>query len=99
MSLGEDLARVWDGTAATPETRKKIIRTVISEIVVDVINDSVEMVIHWEGGDHTKIAVTRPAVWTSRIRRSPQPGRPSLQRAATHQGDFRHRFQSSFQPS
>jgi excisionase family DNA binding protein len=66
MSLGEDLARVWDGTAATPETRKKIIRTVISEIVVDVINDSVEMVIHWEGGDHTKIAVKKNRVGQTR---------------------------------
>jgi isopentenyl diphosphate isomerase/L-lactate dehydrogenase-like FMN-dependent dehydrogenase len=46
MCLGEELARAWDSSGATLETRKKIIRTVISEIVVDVVNDSVEMVVH-----------------------------------------------------
>jgi excisionase family DNA binding protein len=66
MCLGEDLARAWDSTGATPETRKKIIRTVISEIVVDVVNDSVEMVVHWEGGDHTKMVVKKNRVGQTR---------------------------------
>jgi hypothetical protein len=44
---------------ATAETRKKIIRTVISEIVVDVVVDSLELVIHWQGGDHTRLGVKK----------------------------------------
>ena len=40
---------------ATPETRKKIIRTVISEIIVDVIDDCLDLIIHWQGGDHTRL--------------------------------------------
>ena len=41
------------------ETRKKIIRTVISEIVVDVVVDSLELLIHWQGGDHTRLGVKK----------------------------------------
>ena len=33
------------------ETRKKILRLLIEEIVVDVVADKVELVIHWQGGD------------------------------------------------
>ena len=63
MALGQDLARAWESPVATPETRKKIIRTVISEIIVDIIGDTFEVIIHWQGGDHTRLAVngTAPA--------------------------------------
>ena len=59
MALGQDLARAWESPVATPETRKKIIRTVISEIIVDIIGDTFEVIIHWQGGDHTRLAVKR----------------------------------------
>jgi len=55
------IAGPWDSPGATPETRKKIIRTVISEIVVDVVGDSLELVIHWQGGDHTRLGVKKNA--------------------------------------
>ncbi len=59
MSLGKDLLRAWESPGTTPETRKKIIRTVISEIIVDVVDDKLEMVIHWQGGDHTNLSVKK----------------------------------------
>ena len=59
MALGQDLARAWDSPGATPETRKKIIRTVVSEIIVDIVGDAFELIIHWEGGDHTRLTVKR----------------------------------------
>ena len=59
MSLGRDLAAAWDSPGATAETRKKIIRTVISEIIVDVVGDTLELVIHWQGGDHTRLTVKK----------------------------------------
>ena len=39
ISLGQDLVRAWESPSTTPETRKKIIRTVISEIIVDIVGD------------------------------------------------------------
>jgi excisionase family DNA binding protein len=59
MALGRDLAAAWDSPGATAETRKKIIRTVISEIIVDVVGDTLELVIHWQGGDHTRLTVKK----------------------------------------
>jgi DNA invertase Pin-like site-specific DNA recombinase len=53
MSLGQDLIRAWQSPGTTPETRKKIIRTVISEIIVDIVGDTLELIVHWQGGDHT----------------------------------------------
>ncbi len=38
---------------------KKIVRTVISEIIVDVVGDTLDLIVHWEGGDHTRLAVKR----------------------------------------
>ena len=59
MALGQDLMQAWENPGATPETRKKIIRTVISEIIVDIVGDTLELIIHWQGGDHTRLMVKR----------------------------------------
>jgi len=59
MALGRDLLRAWESPGTTPETRKKIIRTVISEIIVDIVGDNLELIVHWEGGDHTRLIVKR----------------------------------------
>jgi excisionase family DNA binding protein len=59
MALGQDLVRAWESPGTTPETRKKIIRTVISEIIVDIVTDTLELVIHWQGGDHTRLTVKK----------------------------------------
>lgn len=59
LALGQDLARAWDRPGVAPETRKRIIRTVVEEIVVDVVGDALELVIHWRGGDHTRLSVRK----------------------------------------
>lgn len=59
MLLGRDLLRAWESPGATSETRKKIVRTVISEIIVDVAEDALELIIHWQGGDHTRLTVRK----------------------------------------
>jgi excisionase family DNA binding protein len=59
MALGQDLVRAWESPGTTPETRKKIIRTVISEIIVEIVGDTLELIIHWQGGDHTRLAAKR----------------------------------------
>ena len=58
MSLGNDLARAWDSPGASFETKKKIIRLLITEIVVDV-SDTLDLIIHWQGGDHTQLTVQK----------------------------------------
>ena len=59
LALGRDLPRAWHSVGASVETRKKILRLLIEEIVVDVAADNIELVIHWRGGDHTRLSVKK----------------------------------------
>ena len=59
LALGADLPRVWDHPAAGNETRKRILRAVIKEIVARVADARIELVIHWQGGDHTELSVVK----------------------------------------
>jgi excisionase family DNA binding protein len=66
MAMGRDLAKAWNSPGASIETRKKIIRLLIKEIVVDVVDDTLALVIHWQGGDHTEMTVKKNKVGQTR---------------------------------
>jgi len=66
LALGRDLSRAWDSVGASVETRKKIVRLLIAEIVVDVLGDKLALVIHWQGGDHTHLSAKRNKVGQNR---------------------------------
>jgi DNA invertase Pin-like site-specific DNA recombinase len=59
MALGQNLVQAWESPSSTSETRKKIIRAVISEIIVDILGDTFAVIIHWQGGDHTRLMVKK----------------------------------------
>ena len=59
LALGADVERAWHSPGATPATRKRIIRTLIEEIVVRVEDDALDLVIRWAGGDHTPLRVRK----------------------------------------
>jgi hypothetical protein len=59
MQLGSDLALAWSHPAATSATRKRIVRAALSEIVVRVEAEHIEMILHWQGGDHTALKLKK----------------------------------------
>ena len=59
LALADDLPRLWNHPAASAETRKRILRAVINEIVVTVEPDRLHLVMHWQGGDHTRLEVVK----------------------------------------
>ena len=59
LALADDLPRVWNHPAASAETRKRILRAVLNEIVVTVEPDRLHLVLHWQGGDHTRLEVVK----------------------------------------
>lgn len=59
LALGDDIEALWHHPGATAETRKRILRTLIVEIVTKLVGNMIELVIHWQGGDHTRLAVPR----------------------------------------
>ena len=59
MTLGADLQTAWASAGVTPETRKRIVRTVIDEIIVRVEDNVLDLVIRWHGGDHSALKVKK----------------------------------------
>ncbi len=66
MTLGKDLAKAWNSRSVSIETRKKIVRLLVREIIVDVVDETLALVIHWEGGDHTELAVKKNKIGQTR---------------------------------
>ena len=60
-TLGADLQALWNEASTPMDLKKRVLRTVINEIVVDVNHDSghIEMKIHWAGGVHTPLRVRK----------------------------------------
>ena len=59
LALADDLPQLWNHPAASNETRKRILRAVLEEIVVTAKTDRLRLVLHWQGGDHTRLDVVK----------------------------------------
>jgi DNA invertase Pin-like site-specific DNA recombinase len=59
--LGRDLKQLWEAPQAPVELKKRLLRTVIEEIVVTTQEQPAEhrLQIHWAGGVHTELRVPR----------------------------------------
>ena len=59
--LGRDLKQLWEAPQAPVELKKRLLRTVIEEIVVKTQEQPAEhrLQIHWAGGVHTELRVPR----------------------------------------
>lgn len=51
--------RAWESPGATAATCKRIIRSLIHEIVVRIRDEVLELIVHWHGGDHTALQVRK----------------------------------------
>jgi DNA invertase Pin-like site-specific DNA recombinase len=69
--LGEDLARVWDAPSTDVRLKKRIVRTVIEEIIADVTDQEILLLIHWKGGVHTELRCHRQRRGFNRKRTPP----------------------------
>ena len=59
--LGKHFAEVWNSDACPMTLKKRIARTLINEIVVDIdAAQQINMVIHWHGGCHTTFSMKKP---------------------------------------
>lgn len=60
-TLAEDLKTVWAAPETDARLKKRIVRTVIHEVIADLDGKTAEIVllIHWMGGAHTEIRLPR----------------------------------------
>jgi hypothetical protein len=62
VALGADLERAWLHPGATAATRKRILRTALTEVIVRRDGAIIRAVLHWHGGDHTELRAEHPRV-------------------------------------
>jgi hypothetical protein len=60
-ALAADLKTVWTAPSTDARLKKRIVRTVIHEVVADIDADAAEIVllVHWVGGVHSEIRLPR----------------------------------------
>ena len=60
--LADDLSAAWQAPRTTMRTRQRLVRALITEIVVDIDEAAGEivLVIHWKGGQHSELRVRKP---------------------------------------
>ena len=59
LALGVDVRRLWDHPKSPPEFKKRILRSVLKEIIVSSHGDTLRFVLHWQGGDHTEMPLEK----------------------------------------
>lgn len=62
LTLATDLETAWNSATTAMRTKQQLVRTLIQEIIVDVDDESREvvLVIHWRGGHHSELRVRKP---------------------------------------
>lgn len=61
LELGRDLQSLWNHPSATDDLKKRVLRSVLAEIVIgdDERRENHLLVLHWKGGAHTELTVPR----------------------------------------
>jgi DNA invertase Pin-like site-specific DNA recombinase len=72
QDLHDELERVWNAPETDIRLKKRIVRTLVEEVVVDVDATAGEivLVIHWKGGVHTTLSVRRRRTGENRLHTS-----------------------------
>ena len=62
LAFGESFSKAWENKHCSNSLRKKIIRTIIEEVIVhfDEENQMLKFAIHWKGGCHTEFEMPKP---------------------------------------
>jgi hypothetical protein len=73
-SLAGDLEAVWNHPETDARLQKRIVRTLIEEVVVDMDGQAGEIiaVLHWKGGVHTELRIPRRRRGYSRAHTPPE---------------------------
>jgi DNA invertase Pin-like site-specific DNA recombinase len=61
LTLSKDIPLIWNNQEIDVTLKKRIIRTLIEEVIVDVDSEQglIDIIIHWKGGIHSELQVRR----------------------------------------
>ena len=62
LMLGKHFKETWYHPDCPMRLKKQIVRCVIKEIIVDLVDDNkrLNFIIHWQGGSHSELSIARP---------------------------------------
>lgn len=83
--LGENFTQVWDSENCPIELKKKIVHTLIEEIVASLKGDTICFIIHWKGGVHTELEMPRSKLTSSQA--TPPEALEIIRKMAARYGD------------
>ena len=80
VELAEELETVWANPESNARLKKRIVRTLMREVIVDLDTERSEVVltIHWQGGVHTELRVPRRRRGSTRYGARYNCGGPNL---------------------
>lgn len=55
LAWARDLPALWDDPRSAPEHKKRLLRIAVREIIATGEGDTIRLVVHWQGGDHTQV--------------------------------------------
>jgi DNA invertase Pin-like site-specific DNA recombinase len=55
LSFARDLPTVWDNPQSSPEHKKRLLRIALKEITATCEGETILLILHWQGGDHTQV--------------------------------------------
>lgn len=87
MELGDHFADVWNSERCPVDLKKKIVRTVIQEVIVNLDDETqwLSFTIHWKGGVHTRFEMEKPQVGA--VHRTSADDLEIIRRLAVRYGD------------
>jgi hypothetical protein len=55
LSFARDLPSIWDDPQSLPEHKKRLLRIALRDIIATCEGETIRLVLHWQGGDHTQV--------------------------------------------
>jgi DNA invertase Pin-like site-specific DNA recombinase len=55
LSFARDLPKLWDDPQSEPEHKKRLLRIALKEIIATSEGETIRLILHWQGGDHTQV--------------------------------------------
>jgi excisionase family DNA binding protein len=59
LALADDLPQLWDHPNSPFEFKKRVLRTMLKEIIATANGNQVRLVLHWQGGVHTELTLEK----------------------------------------
>jgi len=59
LDFARDLSRLWDDPRSSPEYKKRLLRIALKEITATHEGETIRLVLHWQGGNHTQVEFPR----------------------------------------